>query len=64
MISRNGLQQNIESSIDYDAIPVHLKKQIHKIMDEWICSCSHNKAMIIGKLDELSQLPKEVIAGF
>ena len=70
MISCNNLQRNIESNLDYDAIPAHHKKQIHKIMDELFCSCSHSKAMIIehlytfAELDELSKLPKEVIAEF
>ena len=68
MISCNNLQRSIESNLDYDVIPAHLKKQIHKIMDEWFCSCAHSKDMIIGhiytfrELDELSKLSKEVIA--
>ena len=70
MISCNNLQRNIESNLDYDGIPAHLKKQIHKIMDEWFCSYAHSKAIIIehiytfAELDELSKLPKEVIAEF
>ena len=68
MISCNNLQRSIESNLDYDVIPAHLKKQIHKIMDEWFCSCAHSKVMIIEhiytftELDVLSKLLKEVIA--
>ena len=42
----------------------------YKKIDEWFCSCAHNKAMIIGniytfsELDELSKSPKVVIAEF
>ena len=70
MISHISLQRNIESSINHDPISAHIKKQIHKIMDEWFCSYIHNKAMIIvqiytiAEFDELSKLLKEVIAEF
>ena len=68
IISCTILQRNIESNINSDAIPAHLKKQIHNIMDEQFCSCTHNKALSIGNiyiilvLDKLSKLPKEVIS--
>ena len=48
MISCNSLQRNIESSINYDAIPGHLKKQIHKIMDEWFCDWRITKIRLFG----------------
>ena len=48
MISRNSLRRNIESNRKYNAIPAHIKKQIHKIMDEWFCGCPHSIAMVLS----------------
>ena len=60
MIYRNSLQQNIESSINYDPIPAHLKKQIHKITYECFLSCTYNKAMIIVHIYTISDRDEHI----
>ena len=70
MISCSTLRRSIKSSLNSYAISAHFKKQIHKIIDEWLGSCVYNKAKIIVNIyiisepEELSNLPKEVIAEF
>ena len=53
--SCNSLQRNIELSRNDNAIPAHLKKQIHKIMDKWFCCFEHNKAMIVEQIYIISE---------
>ena len=70
MIYYNNKCRNIESNLKNTVVPTHLLKQAHEIMDEWLWSSAHSKAMIIwhfytlAEFEELSKFPKGVIAEF